>query len=157
MRKEKELLYDATVDESEIGVKAGNLLKLKGQFLIPEFSVIGTEEFRNYRKNKRIDEKFAVKLKETLIDFLKKGAVAIRSSGTAEDLPGFSFAGMYTTTLNLTDMDACLQAIIRSWDSIESDRVKAYCKKMKVPMGEMAVIIQHQLQPSVSGVMVEVF
>ena len=40
------------------------------------------------------------------------GAVplAVRSSGTAEDLPGASFAGQHDTTLGVTDLAAGLQA-----------------------------------------------
>lgn len=137
-----------------IGTKAWNLFLLQKHFPVPEFVVISTNAFKEYRKNQKINSELEKELRKTLEDFLGKGPVAIRSSGTAEDLPGLSFAGMYVTTLNITNVEDAMKAITRTWDSTASERVKVYCQKMNVPMGEMAVIIQHQLKPEISGVMV---
>src|SRR5262245_12565766 len=45
------------------------------------------------------------------------GSVAVRSSATAEDLPGASFAGQQDTILNVTGEEALLDAVRRCWAS----------------------------------------
>ncbi|MCK4452887.1 hypothetical protein KAU59_00880, partial [candidate division WOR-3 bacterium] len=111
-----------------VGKKAWNLFLLKKYFPIPEFAVITTKGFKDYRKYKKITPALEHELKETLRRFFKKGFVAIRSSGTAEDLPGISFAGMYETTLNIKNIDDGIRAVIRTWNSVDSDRVNKYCE-----------------------------
>lgn len=137
-----------------VGSKAWNLFILKKYFLVPEFAVITTEGFKSYREHKRIVPEIADELRKTLEYFLRKGPVAIRSSGVNEDLPGISFAGMYSTTLNVKNIDECVAAVVQTWNSVDSKRVKSYCERMNVSTGEMAVLIQHQLNPDISGVMV---
>ncbi len=153
-------IFDSTMSKCQapsprdIGRKAWNLFILKKYFSIPEYYVITTQTFKEYRKYRKFIPECEHELKKTLQYFLKKGSVAIRSSSTAEDMPGISFAGLYTTTLNITNIDDGIAAIIRTWNSVDSEPVKNYCERMNVPTGNMAVIIQHQLNPEVSGVMV---
>jgi len=45
-------------------------------------------------------------------------SVAVRSSATAEDLPGTSFAGQQDTFLNIVGQAALLGAIVRCWSSL---------------------------------------
>ena len=52
--------------------------------------------------------------------------VAVRSSATAEDLPGASFAGQQETFLNVRGEDALLAACKRCFASLYSDRAIAY-------------------------------
>jgi pyruvate,water dikinase len=53
-------------------------------------------------------------------------AVAVRSSGTAEDLAGASFAGQHDTYLGLSGPDAVLDAVVRCFASLWTDRAVAY-------------------------------
>lgn len=46
------------------------------------------------------------------------GAVAVRSSATAEDLPGAAFAGQQETFLNVVGEDAVLAAVADCWASL---------------------------------------
>jgi pyruvate,water dikinase len=135
-------------------MKAANLFRLARSFRVPDFTVISTLAYRKYLVDKTIPVQLKRELERTLQYFLKKGSVAIRSSGTAEDLPGISFAGMYSTTLNVKNVDDGIRAIVKAWESAESARVRAYREQMGTGAGDMAVIIQHQLKPQVSGVMV---
>lgn len=52
--------------------------------------------------------------------------VAVRSSATAEDLPGASFAGQYETYLYISGPQALLDACIRCMASIFTDRAIVY-------------------------------
>jgi|GEM_PF-994443 len=151
-------MYSITsIDEARpehIGRKAWNLFLLKRKFLIPEFCAVTTEAYQDFKKYKEIMPQLERELRKVLEQFLEKGPIAIRSSGTAEDLSGASFAGMYATTLNVSNVDDALAAIIRTWESNDSAEVKRYCEVMKILPADMAVIIQHQLKPHISGVMV---
>jgi len=53
-------------------------------------------------------------------------AVAVRSSATAEDLPDASFAGQQETLLNVTGIDAVLDAMKLVFASLYNDRAIAY-------------------------------
>jgi pyruvate,water dikinase len=53
-------------------------------------------------------------------------AVAVRSSATAEDLPGASFAGQQETYLNVRGADALLDACRRCFASLFTDRAISY-------------------------------
>ena len=44
--------------------------------------------------------------------------LAVRSSGTSEDLPGSSFAGQHDTLLGVRGEDALLEAIVTCWSSL---------------------------------------
>lgn len=52
--------------------------------------------------------------------------VAVRSSATAEDLPGASFAGQQETYLNIHGEDALLDAVRRCFASLYTDRAIVY-------------------------------
>ena len=52
--------------------------------------------------------------------------VAVRSSATAEDLPEASFAGQQETFLNVTGEDDVLEAVVRCFASLFTDRALSY-------------------------------
>jgi len=85
---------------------------------------------------------------------LTSQAVAVRSSATAEDLPGHSFAGQYETILNVSTLEHCLQAVKQCWASLWTERAFAY--RVQNQLGhdhiKMAVIIQQQIDPQWAGV-----
>ena len=54
------------------------------------------------------------------------GPVAVRSSATAEDLPGAAFAGQQDTFLDVEGEDALIDAVRRCWASLWSERAVAY-------------------------------
>jgi rifampicin phosphotransferase len=81
--------------------------------------------------------------------------VAVRSSATAEDLPGASFAGQQDTYLNIIGADAVVNAVRRCWASLWTDRAVAYRARNHIdPHGvKLAVVVQQQIQSAVAGVM----
>ncbi len=60
------------------------------------------------------------------------GAVAVRSSATAEDLPGAAFAGQQDTYLNVVGEDALVDAVRRCWASLWTDRAVAYRDRLAI-------------------------
>jgi phosphohistidine swiveling domain-containing protein len=85
---------------------------------------------------------------------LGAGVVAVRSSATAEDLPGHSFAGQYETILGVTSQEECLDAVKRCWASLWTERAYEYRRRNGIDHGqvEMAVIVQEQIEPDAAGV-----
>src|SRR5687768_292715 len=82
-------------------------------------------------------------------------AVAVRSSATAEDLPGRSFAGQQETLLNVRGADALLAAVRRCWASLWSARAIGYRARMGISHADvaMAVVVQVMVAADVSGVL----
>jgi len=81
--------------------------------------------------------------------------VAVRSSATAEDRPGTSFAGQQATLLNIKG-EANLQVAIREcWASLFTPRSIYYRvqNKIKHETVGISVIVQKMIQSEVSGIM----
>jgi rifampicin phosphotransferase len=80
--------------------------------------------------------------------------VAVRSSATAEDLPGLSFAGQYESYLNVRGESALLAAVRRCWDSLWTARAISYRLRNGIDQYAvaMAVVVQRLVPAEVSGV-----
>lgn len=87
-------------------------------------------------------------------DALGSDRVAVRSSATAEDLPGYSFAGQHDTYF-ASGLDDCLEKIKHCWASLWTVRAFEYRKRNGFDqLGvEMAVIVQELVPAEVSGVL----
>ncbi len=85
---------------------------------------------------------------------LKANHLAIRSSGTAEDLPGHSFAGLHDTFLGPGDPRTCLDAVRKCWASLWTHRAFEYRKANNFDHRNiaMAVIVQELIDADASGV-----
>ncbi len=81
-------------------------------------------------------------------------AVAVRSSATAEDLPGTSFAGQLETYLNVRGGDAVIDAVRRCWASLWTARAIGYRARLGIRPEEvgMAVVVQQLVPADVAGV-----
>jgi rifampicin phosphotransferase len=80
--------------------------------------------------------------------------VAVRSSGTAEDLEGASFAGLHDTYLDIRGADDVLDAVKRDWASLWTARAVAYRKRGGfTEFPSIAVVVQTMIASEVSGVM----
>jgi len=80
---------------------------------------------------------------------------AVRSSATAEDLEGASFAGLQETYLNVKGSDEVLQAIRKCWGSLFTPRVLVYRAKKGFDhlSVRLAVLIQKMVDSVVSGIL----
>ncbi|MHC4540070.1 MAG: PEP/pyruvate-binding domain-containing protein, partial [Planctomycetota bacterium] len=85
---------------------------------------------------------------------LSADRVAVRSSGTAEDLPGHSFAGQYDTYLGISNSADCIEAVKKCWASLWT--LRAYEYREKNGFGHltpnMAIIVQSLIAADTSGV-----
>jgi rifampicin phosphotransferase len=86
---------------------------------------------------------------------LGAGPVAVRSSATAEDLPGAAFAGQQDTYLDVVGEDAVIDAVQRCWGSLWTERAIAYRGRIKIDSADvsMAVVVQHMINADAAGVM----
>ena len=86
--------------------------------------------------------------------FTEEGKLyAVRSSGTMEDLEGFSFAGQYDTFLNVPASDVPAK-IIECYKSVFSETVLSYLADNGLPAGslKMSVVVQEMVDSDLSGI-----
>ncbi|WP_247047576.1 PEP/pyruvate-binding domain-containing protein [Arthrobacter rhizosphaerae] len=83
------------------------------------------------------------------------GPVAVRSSATAEDLPGAAFAGQQDTFLNIVGEESLLQAVLDCWASLWTDRAISYRQRQGIDQRQVAiaVVVQDMVQAEMAGVM----
>jgi rifampicin phosphotransferase len=84
-----------------------------------------------------------------------QASVAVRSSATAEDLPGLSFAGQQDTYLNVRGDDALLDAVRRCWASLWTARAIDYRRRHAVDNQSvsLAVVVQTLVAAEAAGVL----
>lgn len=83
------------------------------------------------------------------------GRVAVRSSATAEDLPGAAFAGQQDTYLDIEGEDALLDAVRRCWASLWTGRAISYRERLGIAPDDVtiAVVVQQMATAAVAGVL----
>ncbi len=81
--------------------------------------------------------------------------VAVRSSATAEDLPGASFAGQQESYLNVRGRDALLAAVRACWASLWTARALAYRRKNNIAQESvaLAVVVQEMVAADAAGIL----
>lgn len=99
--------------------------------------------------------KEVIKSYKKLSGRFSKALVAVRSSATAEDLPGMSFAGQQATFLNIKGESNLEVAIRECWASLFTPRAIYYRvqNKIKHERVGISVIVQKMVQSEVSGIM----
>jgi pyruvate,water dikinase len=81
--------------------------------------------------------------------------VAVRSSATAEDLPGMSFAGQLETYLNVRGGEEVIAAVKRCWASLWTGRALGYRQRQGIRPEEVsiAVVVQQLVAAQAAGVL----
>jgi len=81
--------------------------------------------------------------------------VAVRSSATAEDLAGASFAGQQDTYLNICGEAALLDSVKHCWSSLWTARAMAYRARQNIPPETvaLAVVVQQMVPAESAGVL----
>jgi len=139
-----------------VGGKAINLAHLiNAAFPVPDGFVVTTTAFRHaHRSAEAIPPDVADAIKAAYRN-IGSPTVAVRSSATAEDLDDASMAGQYETYLDLQGDQNVLDAVVKCWGSINSERVCAYLKKHDIPHEHvaMAVVVQELVPAEKAGVL----
>jgi len=83
------------------------------------------------------------------------GRVVVRSSATAEDLPGASFAGQHDSFLNVQGAEDVADAVRRCWASLWNPRAVSYRKRVGLDTTDIAiaVVVQRMIDAERSGVL----
>jgi len=139
--------------KTRCGVKARNLSTLsKLKINIPRTFIIPFDVFKAFQQEKQQTLNKITTYLEEKIDTTK--SYAIRSSANVEDTTLFSFAGQFTTSLNITGIKPIITAIKQTWRSAQNQSVNSYQLGLNRSSSEikMAVIIQEMVNPVFSGV-----
>ena len=125
-------------DPAQLNSASRSIQKLITNSKIPD--EVGREVILNYKK---------------LSGTFKKALVAVRSSATAEDAPGTSFAGQQASFLNISGEANVLEKVKECWASLFTERSIFYRveNKVKHEKVKVSVVIQKMIQSEVSGVM----
>ncbi|UNK70881.1 PEP/pyruvate-binding domain-containing protein [Microbacterium sp. H1-D42] len=113
------------------------------------------EELRRMLQQAPITDALRAQVHEAYATLGGEVAVAVRSSATAEDLPGAAFAGQQDTYLNIVGVDAVIDAIRNCWASLWTDRAVSYRRERRVDPHtvRIAVVVQVLVDADLAGVM----
>lgn len=137
--------HTAQVSAKEVGGKAANLVRLKQLgYDVPAFVVIPANAFADKR-----DVNYIVN--EVLQHFDADVKLAVRSSADVEDGSLHSFAGQFTTLLNVP-IDGLHDAIEKVIASVDNKALKAYLLQNDLPLPHMSVIVQEMVDADFAGV-----
>ncbi|MCA9519303.1 MAG: phosphoenolpyruvate synthase, partial [Myxococcales bacterium] len=143
-------------DLPRVGGKAAGLAALArvdGARVPPGF-VVTTDAFRDVGPpDAPLPDDLVHAISAALARLGDDAPVAVRSSATAEDLPGTSFAGQHDSFLGVVGRDAVLDAIRRVRASLYSDRARAYRDRHLIPDDAvaMAVVVQRMVPARAAG------
>ncbi|HEY1653461.1 MAG TPA: rifamycin-inactivating phosphotransferase [Acidimicrobiales bacterium] len=112
-------------------------------------------EIRRTIEGIAIPEDLVAAIHGAVVRLGEPAAYAVRSSATAEDLPGASFAGQHDTYLNVVGSEAILEHISRCWASLFSERAVTYRLRNGFDhrLVHMAVVVQQMVFPQASGLL----
>ena len=94
-------------------------------------------------------------IRDGLASLGAEGGYAVRSSATAEDSPGASFAGQHDSYLNVVGEAAVLEHVRRCWASLYSVRAVSYRLQRGVDHRDvsMGVVVQRMVPAEAAGVL----
>ncbi len=137
--------YDSYVNTNSLDSK---IIEILSQDII---SLEKSEKIKALFTRNNISKALVEELKEAF-RILGREHVAVRSSSTVEDLPGMSFAGQYSSYLNVTHEDL-IEKIIMCWQSLWNERAIEYRNKYGVGKDfSHAVVVQEMINSKTSGV-----
>ncbi|MCX7922060.1 MAG: PEP-utilizing enzyme [Clostridia bacterium] len=178
------MIYDLNADFArDIGNKAKFLIQMKNNgFNVPGGFVLSSQIYNdivNYNGKSKIIKDSLLKLNESNIhetsleisnvfsDLIIPEQIiaeiakridskkyAVRSSGAKEDMELFSFAGQYSTFLNISGIDEIVKSIIGCYKSMYNDTNLSYLTNNRINPEdlEMAVIVQEMVNSEKSGI-----
>ena len=102
-----------------------------------------------------IPHDLAADIRRALAGIGENSTYAVRSSATAEDLPGASFAGQHDSWLNVAGSAAVLTHVSRCWASLFTERAVTYRLRNGVDQHtvHMAVVVQRMVAADAAGIL----
>jgi len=148
--------YDAFVESNNIGdvvVGRASVARAEDPAGFAEVAEGIRELFSGGRVPKEMGDEIRAAYQELSED--GETAVAVRSSATAEDLAGASFAGQQETYLNVRGTEALLEAVKNCWASLWTARAMAYRARQGIDPAtvSLAVVVQRMVESEAAGVM----
>jgi len=148
--------YDLFLEKNMIADKVYEILKVLDVAKPEELQQASTKIKRIVKSGDVPDE-----VKREIISSYRKlsrishSLVAVRSSATAEDAPGTSFAGQQETFLNIKGEANLIESVRGCWASLFTPRSIFYRVENKIAHEtvKVAVVVQKMVQSEVSGVM----
>jgi pyruvate,water dikinase len=140
-KKIKKILIDVDIDNiKSLAKKGGKVRQLLLQNPLP--LVVQDEIKQAYKQLKKHHQ-------------TKNLKVAVRSSGTAEDLPSASFAGQQETYLNIEGTEAIINHVHQCYASLFTNRAISYRQSRDFSHFDVAISVgvQTMIQSQSSGVM----
>ncbi len=143
-------------DADAVGGKGLSLgLMASAGLPVPPGFCVTSEAFRRWRGQSLADGHELGRRIADAYRVLGGGAVAVRSSATAEDGAVVSFAGQQETFLGVQGEQEVVVAVGRCWASLDTERAVAYRKRQGVSDEglAMAVVVQRLVPAEVAGVL----
>jgi pyruvate,water dikinase len=149
--------YDLFISRNEVFTKINDILKVV-DVNQPDQLQSASKRIEKIIEECEIPEEVEYEVSKAykkLGGVLNRALVAVRSSATAEDLPGMSFAGQQATFLNVKGEKSLLLAVKDCWASLFTARAIFYRAQNHISNEKVkiAVIVQKMVQSEVSGVM----
>jgi len=135
--------YRELLSQNDVRSEVERVLSELDEAAFSNLSQVG-KAIRDLIMECRIPEEAAASIRQAyrlLVERTHVHSVAVRSSATAEDLPHASFAGLHETYLNITDEESLLNACLRCYASLFTDRAIKYREDMHFDHMEVALSI----------------
>jgi rifampicin phosphotransferase len=138
--------------EAAVGGKAASLAALQSAgFNVPAFCALSCRAFTELHATGSA-EPLRTPLAGWLAGHPADARYAVRSSARGEDSAENSFAGLYTTILDVIGIDAILQAVVTCWASFDKTEARAYRQQRRSDAAAMGVVVQRLVPAEWSGV-----
>src|SRR5918992_5084711 len=148
--------YDAFVESNDIGEAILGHASVARADDPAAFEEVA-EGIRTLFSGGKVPEDMADEIRTAYEELSEDGetAVAVRSSATAEDLPGASFAGQQETFLNVRGEKNLGEAVKRCWASLWTARAIGYRERQGFHHDQVsvAVVVQQLVPAEVSGIL----
>ena len=141
---ELEVNFDSVIEELATPVLANRTLSFRN----------GSQKIQQFFLDTPLPSLVSGRIEQASEYFPPDLPLAVRSSATGEDSADASFAGLYSSFLNVIGVEALIASVRRCWASLWSERAMAYRYRLGITHKkiEMAVILQEMVQAEVSGV-----
>jgi len=134
---------------------AGLDAEIRGVLRDVEYGRVGLGDAAGLIREKILAAPLPSDLEMALREVGRRHAMSVRSSGVSEDAAAHSFAGQYTSILNVTGTDALARALREVVASGFSARAMAYRQRIGMDPAtfDLAVLVQRMVRAHAAGVL----